>query len=121
VEALDDMLKLPQSLNAWGTPEFEAILKREVAQTGVPWLPLQQGLSVGSVVIDTPITLVLHRVEETAQAIRVKAGVFYQGVIAGCSCADDPTPVGETTEHCVVQLEIDKVTAATAVMLLADE
>lgn len=114
-------LRLESSLRAWGTPDFDATLKQEVAQTGVAHLPLQQGLSVGSVVIDTPITLVIHRTEELSQTIRIKAGVFYQGVIAGCSCADDPTPVGETTEHCVVQLEIDKATAVTTVTLLADE
>jgi hypothetical protein len=50
--------------------------------------------------------------------IRVKAGIFYQGVLGGCSCADDPTPASEINEYCEVQLDIDKSTAATAVELV---
>ena len=52
--------------------------------------------------------------------IRVKAGIFYKGIIAGCSCADDPTPAGENNEYCEVQLDIDKTTANTTVELLSD-
>jgi hypothetical protein len=50
----------------------------------------------------------------------VKAGIFYTGVIAGCSCADDPTPVDELNEYCVVQFDIDRMTAETTVRLLAE-
>ena len=50
--------------------------------------------------------------------IHVKAGIFYTGIIAGCSCADDPTPVDEQAEYCEVRLEINKATAATAISLL---
>ena len=50
--------------------------------------------------------------------IRVKAGIFYTGIIAGCSCADDPTPIDELNEYCVVQLDIDLATADTTVTLL---
>jgi hypothetical protein len=59
-------------------------------------------------------------VSEAAGLIRVKAGIFYTGVIAGCSCADDPTPVDELNEYCVLQLGIDKKTAETTVTLLAE-
>ena len=40
------------------------------------------------------------------------------GIIAGCSCADDPTPVDTTTEYCELQLEIDRESAETRVILL---
>jgi len=52
--------------------------------------------------------------------IRVKAGIFYTGVIAGCSCADDPTPIDEQNEYCVVQFDIDRTTADATVTLLAE-
>ena len=38
---------------------------------------------------------------EDAGLLRVKAGIFYTGIIAGCSCADDPTPIDELNEYCV--------------------
>ena len=114
------MLKLDKSLNAWGSADFEGILKQEVAQFGVEQLPLQQGLSIGNYVADAPITLVIQSVAEMGRVISIKAGIFYQGVIGGCSCSDDPTPVSEITEYCVVQLDIDKTTAATSVVLVTE-
>jgi len=50
----------------------------------------------------------------------VKAGLLYAGIIAGCSCADDPTPIDEVTEYCVVRFDIDKATAETKVTLLSE-
>jgi hypothetical protein len=114
------MIRLQNSLNAWGTPEFDAILKREIEQLDAASLPLQQGLSVSSYVTDRPFQAIIISVREDAGVIRVKAGLFYTGVIAGCSCADDPTPIDELTEYCVVQLDIERATAATTVTLLAE-
>lgn len=112
------MIQLAQALCAWGTPDFEQVLAQELAQHAVQ-LPLQQGLSSSSAVTDAPITVMVHSADDIGGVIRVKAGIFYQGVIAGCSCADDPTPVSEINEYCVVQLDIDKASAAAAVALLA--
>jgi len=64
--------------------------------------------------------VVIISVAEMGNMIRIKAGIFYTGVIGGCSCADDPSPSGETNEFCEVQLDIDKTTAATAVALVAE-
>ena len=113
------MLKLDKSLAAWGTAAFKAILQQELAQSGAPHLPLQQGLSTGNYVSDAPLTVLINRVTETAATIQVSAGIFYQGIIAGCSCADDPTPVSEINEYCEVRLEIDKASANTVVTLTA--
>jgi hypothetical protein len=102
------MIRLTNSIAAWGTPEFAAVLKRELQGLGGDGLPLQQGLSASSQVADAPIEVLILRVADEGEAILVKAGVFYSGVIAGCSCADDPTPVGENTEYCELRLHIHK-------------
>ncbi len=115
------MIRLTRSLNAWGTPDFEGILKEEITQMDAEQLPLQQGLSTGSYAIDGQRQTMIIRVSEAAGFIRVKAGIFYSGIIGGCSCADDPTPVNEENEYCVVQLDIDKQTAETTVTHLVDE
>jgi hypothetical protein len=114
------MIRLDKSLRAWGQADFEAVFKREIVELGADDLPLQQGLSSSNYVAESPITVMIHRVAETEDAIRIKAGIFYQGIIGGCSCADDPTPVGENNEYCEVQIEIDKANAATAVALIAE-
>lgn len=114
------MIRLDKSLRAWGGADFEAILKREVETLGADNLPLQQGLSSSNYVAESPVTMMIHRVAEMENVIRIKAGIFYQGIIGGCSCADDPTPTGENNEYCEVQIDIDKATAATAVALITE-
>lgn len=115
------MIKLIKALSAWGTPGFEAVLKQEIAQLGAGQLPLQRGLSTGNYVTAGSITVMINSVAELENVIRVKAGIFYMGVIGGCSCADDPTPNSEINEYCVVQFDIDKATAATVVTLVTEE
>ena len=112
------MIRLEKSLLAWGTPEFHSVLKQEIAQLGVERLPLQQGLTTGNYVTDNPITVLINRVDERDKILRITAGIFYNGVISGCSCADDPSLSGETNEFCEVQLDIDMITAETVVALL---
>ena len=114
------MIRLDKSLHAWGTPDFEAVLKREIAQLGADQLPLQQGLAISSTVTTDPITVIINRVTELENVLRVNAGILYKGMAGGCSCADDPTPDNENNEYCVVQLDIDKATAATAVALVTE-
>jgi hypothetical protein len=114
------MMQLTQSLNAWGTPDFEGTLKAEIEQMGAEQLPLQQGLSSSSYALDDKLQVRIIAVSEGAGFIRAKAGIFYTGIVAGCNCADDPTPVEEQNEYCEVQLDIDKTTAETTVALLAE-
>ena len=112
------MIRLTNALTAWGTPEFETVLKNEVEQIDVAELPLQQALATSSSVTDSKRQVMILAVSEDGDRVRVRAGIFYTGIIAGCSCADDPTPIDEHNEYCEVQLEINKTTAETTVALL---
>jgi hypothetical protein len=113
-------MKLSLALQAWGTPEFQDVLKAEIARLQPGELPLQQGLSGSSYAVENNLQAVILSATDVGDRIRVKAGIFYAGVIAGCSCADDPTPVDEQTEYCEVLLEINKDNAETDVILLQD-
>lgn len=112
------MIKLDKSLHVWGTEKFQAVLKQEIEQLGADNLPLQQGLSTGNYVSNTPFTVLVHNVVEMENVIRVKVGVFYQGIIGGCSCTDDPTPASDINEYCEVYLDINKTNADTDVILV---
>lgn len=114
------MPRLSKALKAWGTPEFPDVLKQEIARLGPGQLPLQQGLSGSSYAVENNLQAVILNTADADDHIQVKAGIFYTGIIAGCSCADDPTPVDEQTEYCEVLLEIDKGNAETRVMLLPE-
>lgn len=114
------MIKLVSSLAAWGTADFKIVLKHELEQLGVAELPLQQGLTTGSHALDGNIEVMILNFSEKENCIQVKAGIFYNSIIAGCSCADDPTPIDEVNEHCEVQVDIDKSTAEATVTLLTN-
>jgi len=114
------MIRLTRALHAWGTPAFEAILKQEIEGLDTGLLPLQQGLGSSSYATDAKPQVMLIHAAETRGLIRIRAGIFYSGIIAGCSCADDPTPVGEQNEYCVLQVDIDRVTGAATIVLVED-
>ena len=109
-----------EALSAWGTLGFEAILKQEISQLETSQLPLQQGLSSSNYVTDDPITVIINHITETNEVIWVKTGIFYKGIMGGCSCADDPTPDSKNNEYCEVLLDIDKATGLTAIMLVSE-
>ncbi len=111
---------LTHSLSAWGSAEFPLVLKRELEQLGTAALPLQQALALSSYVADEPYEAVILDVAETASSIHARVGIFYSGIIAGCSCADDPTPVETQREHCVLLVAIDRQSAATTITLAAE-
>lgn len=114
------MIRLDQALAAWGAPDFAEVLIEELVQLGAGRLPLQQGLSTGNYVADAPITVVINHISGMGDVIRVTAGIFFKGVIGGCSCTDDPTPASDINEYCELQLEIAGTGAATAVVLEPD-
>ena len=113
------MIKLVKTLNSWGAPAFNDVMKLEVEHLDAQLLPLQQGLTRGGSVADSKFNAMILGVSEESDIVRAKAGIFYTSVIAGCNCADDPTPVDEQAEYCEVQFTINKQTAETTVSLLA--
>ena len=102
-------MRLPESARAWGTADFPAALKRELAARADE-LPLQQALSGTSAVADEPVTVVLLAAQADATTIHVRAGIFFAGILAGCSCADDPTPIEPQTEYCELEVAIERAT-----------
>lgn len=109
------MIKLKQSLSAWGSATFKDELKDEIEQLKAEVLPLQQGLSLSSYVSADPFKVMIINVADDATIISVKTGIFYTGIIAGCSCSDDPSPTDVQPEYCEFQFDIDKATAETTV------
>lgn len=115
------MARFTHSLQAWGSARFAEVLKREVEALRVDELPLQQGLAQGSQVLDDARTAMIISFSETDTSICAKVGIFFHGILAGCSCADDPTPVDTLNEYCEVLLTIDKANAETTAMLIPSD
>lgn len=105
--------RLEASLRAWNTPGFKPTLKHEVEALGSRLLPLQQAVTLTSVALDEPVTVIVQESGEDEDCIRVMICVFFEGIVPGCSCADDPTPVEPQNEYGEFELRIDKATAET--------
>ena len=112
------MLYLKQSVKAWNTDSFNNVLIKELRSIDSNLLPLQEGLSNSSYAIGDNISAIILHSEENNGHLQIKAGLFYSGIIAGCNCADDPSPVDEINEYCEVLLSIEINTAHTNVSLI---
>ena len=110
----DDVLFLARSAAAWNSPAFRPTLIEEVQALGPEHASLQPLLQAGllqtSAVADDALGVHLLSSREQDGHVQVHLGVFYAGIIAGCSCADDPSPVDTITEHCELLLDIDLAT-----------
>jgi hypothetical protein len=113
------MIHLPATVGAWDTPDFVALLKRELAAQAAA-LPLQRAVATSSVALDDSIEIMLLAAEATPDRIIARVGVFFAGVVAGCGCADDPTPLESQPEYCELSLMIDRTSTAADVALASD-
>lgn len=110
-------MNLPRSLAAWGSADFAGVFKAELADQAQE-LPLQQGLQHSSYALPERLSVALIKKEEQADSLILHVGLHYAGIIAGCSCADDPTPVDEVTEYCEAKIEITRANGLARVSLL---
>jgi hypothetical protein len=97
-------------LQAWDTPKFDGVLKQWIYSLEPEQLPLQQHLEHSSVACHDTITAMVLDSEESARTLNVYIGIFFSGILAGCSCADAPTPPDTVHEYCELTLVIDKST-----------
>lgn len=116
-----DPVHLQPLLAAWHTAGFEGRLKQTIENLGREVLPLQQGLSQGGYALDDAVRAVWLQGRESEQDLRLKLGLFYTSVIAGCNCADDPCPVDTQTEYCEIVVKIQKPTGAAEISLVNSE
>jgi hypothetical protein len=111
------MIKLPLAIAAWNSADFKHVLQLELAKIPYTQLPLQQALTQSSSISDDPLQVMMLNVTDKEHVLLVKAAVFYTGVISGCSCSDDPTPLDTVNEYCELMLQINKLTADTHIQL----
>jgi len=112
------MIELILSSKAWNATAFPDVLKREIAALDMGSLPLQQGLRYSSVALADNLSVSILKTTENENSIYANAGLFYNGIIPGCSCADDPTPVDESNEYCEILICINKTTAESTITLI---
>lgn len=114
------MPHLPASLHAWDTPAFAVALKCELEHLGGTAFPLQHAAATSSVALDNGIEIMFISARQQGRHILAKVGVFFSGIVAGCACADDPTPVQPQQEYGEFTVSIDMTTASADITLEAE-
>lgn len=106
------------AIAAWDTPRFAATLIDTLTRLGARFLPLQKGLTQGSVALDDDLMLRVLHTEAQGDHLLVRVSVQYTSIITGCSCVDDPTPENILPEYCELELIIDRQNGTAKVELL---
>lgn len=111
------MITLSKTVKAWDTDSFNKTFTDEICTIPAHELPLQEGMSYGSVALSEKLSATVLHLNSDDRYIVAKTGLFYTSIIAGCSCADDPSPVDEINEYCEATFKIDKRDGKTTVSL----
>ncbi|MCW8929308.1 MAG: glucosamine--fructose-6-phosphate aminotransferase [Gammaproteobacteria bacterium] len=102
------MTKLPKSLKSWGSENFKKVLKQELEALDNGTLPLDQATCQGGKADGSKISALINSTTENEISIMINVGVFFDEIIAGCNCGDDP--MSENT-YCDLLVTIDKRTS----------
>ncbi len=95
---------LPDCLNCPDEAAFAARLKTAITQLPPGSLPLQQATTQGGLVDDSQIAVTVLGSEREGDEIIARVGVFFEEVVGGCNCHDDPTSVNS---YCTLQVRIN--------------
>ncbi len=112
------MIKFSLALNAWLTPLFSDMLQQEIKQLNEAQLFLQQALKHGSHATVDDMKLIMLSANDDNDYIYAKVGVFYNSVVSGCHCDDDPSPMSVEIEYCELNFSLNKKTAEVDIELL---
>lgn len=104
------------ALRHWPGDGFAAALKAVMEGLPPDRLPLSQG--GGHYVAAGPLTASVLRTGETPAAVVAKVGIFFDTMLAGCACGDEPQTA---PAYCTLRVGIDKASAAATIKVLADE
>ncbi len=94
-----------QSIAAWQSDDFALVVCQESQKSGL--ISLVQLMERGNTPLLDSMQLSLLSAALDGDHIKVKLGVFFQSVIAGCQCADDPNPIDSMPEYAEVEILID--------------
>lgn len=111
------MTRLNLPLNDCRSGLFARQLKHELEHLQPGTLPLEQATTQGGQVDDSNISATVVEAREDGDWIRARVGIFFNEVVGGCSCGDDPLSVNA---YCQIQVSIDKASAEAEFAVLPE-
>lgn len=80
-------------------------------------LPLQAGCSQGGMVDDRDIAATVLDLQQTADHLLARVGVFFTEIVGGCNCNEDPI---EVNAYCLLEVRIDRATGEARFTVASD-
>jgi hypothetical protein len=111
------MTRLNLSLDNCQSDLFAQQLKHELEHLQQGTLPLAHATTQGGHVDDSNISATIVEVREDKGCVRARVGIFFNEVVGGCSCGDDPV---SANAYCEMQVSIDKASAEAEFALIAE-
>lgn len=111
------MLTFTDSLKTWGTKDFSKTLKQELESLEKGVLPLNSATTQGGLVDDANISALINHCSENESSLQIKVGIFFNEIVAGCNCDDDPAA---DNTYCELLVSIDKSSAEVNFTLKTD-
>jgi len=107
--------RLQRSLDDWNSDRFVSTLKQEICDLPPGTLPLQQATDQGGMVEDSNIAVSVLRSDVNGNRLETKVCIFFNEIVGGCNCHDDPV---SANLQATVLVSIDRNDAATSFTLL---
>ncbi|MFB1489081.1 MULTISPECIES: glucosamine--fructose-6-phosphate aminotransferase [unclassified Thiocapsa] len=107
--------KLVDSVGAFGTPAFAAVLRGELLALPEGVLPIAG--EQGGLIDPASLGLTLLSSRADVERIEVAVGVFFTEIVGGCSCGDEPLSVNGYME---LSLRIERTDGAAVILLRGD-
>lgn len=102
-----DTINLRHCLETTDAAELKRRLAAALGRLPTGTVPLRHGCDQGGLVDDRNISASVLGLEQTADHLTARVGVFFTEIVGGCNCNDDPLQVNA---YCVVELIIERTT-----------
>ena len=97
-----------QAFQHWETPEFKPYCLAQLSAFAGE-LPLGQCCTHSSVIDPESISFRIINAQQQESSIGLKVGVFFEELLSGCACSDDPSQAMiRENAYCEMQLSISR-------------
>ena len=93
----------------WDSDKFSDYIKSELSTKDVELLPLEKCCTYSAVIDENSISIMVISKILKVDSMVVKVGVFFQEILSGCACSDDPSQaMTHENSYCEINIIINK-------------
>ncbi len=115
------MIALPRTHQALAEgAALKPALRQDLRALDERALPLQQALRQGSIAVADKLDVMILDCRDSDHGWDIRCTVFFHGIVAGCQCADDPSPEERIDESAQLRIRLSRRDGSAVIRLLDD-